>query len=108
MDKISFRAIEVIPGNDCNCALSKLAGKRVLYSEVIELFTSSNSNCSCTFKHFEDRRRKYDRRKFGSDDLTSNSHGRTRIYGRRVVDIHNRSRDRFSKQKAEETFTTLQ
>ena len=99
MNNIDFRAIEIIPGNECNCALSKLAGKRVLYSEVIDLFTSVQSNCSCTFKHYDDRRRKYDRRKFDIDDLTSNPNSRTRPYGRRAVDIHNRSRDRFAKKR---------
>ena len=107
MNSINFRAIEIIPGNDCNCELSKLAGMRVLYSEVLELFTGSNSNCSCTFKHFDDRRHKLDRRKFDSDDLVSNSNVRTRPYGRRAVDIHNRSRDRFVKQREEGSFTAL-
>jgi len=108
MNRISFHAIEVIPGNDCNCPLSKLAGKRVLYSEVLELFTSSNLSCGCTFKHFDDRRHKFDRRRFDSDDLTSSSHNRTRPYGRRAVDIHNRSRDQFAEQRLERTLSALQ
>ena len=98
MNNIDFRAIEIIPGNDCNCALSKLAGKRMLYSEVLELFTL-RSNCSCTFKHYDDRRHQYDRRKFDIEDLTSNPNSRTRPYGRRIVDIHNRARDRFAKER---------
>lgn len=108
MNNLNYRAIEIIPGNNCNCALSKHAGKRILYSEVLELFTSSHSHCSCTFKHYEDRRHIGDRRKFDTENLTSNPHGRTRPYGRRVVDIHNRARDRFTKIRMEATFTALQ
>jgi hypothetical protein len=104
MNTIDFRAIEIIPGNNCKCALSKLAGTRVLYNDVLKLFNSSHSNCNCTFKHFDDRRHKLDRRKFDGDDLTSNSNVRTRPYGRRAVDIHNRSRDRFAKQRLEGSF----
>lgn len=101
MNNVNFRAIEVISGGNCNCALTKYAGKRMLYSEVLELFTDLHSNCSCTFKHYDDRRHLSDRRKFDADSLTANPHGRTRPYGRRVVDIHNRARDRFAKQRME-------
>ena len=102
MKKLDFRAVEIIPGNDY-CALAKLAGKRMLYSEVLEVFTSSHSSCSCTFKHYDDRRHKNDRRKFDVDNLAINTHGRTRPYGRRAVDIHNRARDRFSKLRMDGT-----
>ena len=97
MNTFNYQAIEIIPGKDCNCALSKYAGKRMLYSEVLELSTGLLSTCSSTFKHYEDRRQTCDRRKFDTDNLSLNPYGRTRIYGRRVVDIHNRSRDRFAK-----------
>ncbi|RKZ94900.1 MAG: hypothetical protein DRQ46_09220, partial [Gammaproteobacteria bacterium] len=95
MKNLDFRAIEIILGNDGHCALSGHAGKRMLYSDVLELITSSHSSCSCTFKHYDDRRQKGDRRKFDVDNLAINTHGRTRPYGRRAVDIHNRARDRF-------------
>lgn len=97
MNNLNYRAIEIIPGKNCNCALSKYAGKRVLYSEVLELLKNSQSTCSCTFQHYDDRRHTVERRKFDTDSLTSNPHRRTRLYGRRVVDIHNRARDRFAK-----------
>lgn len=105
MSNLNYRAIEVIPGKDCNCTLSKHAGKRMLYSDILELLESSQPSCSCIFKHYEDRRHISDRRKFDVDNLTSNPHGRTRPYGRRVVDIHNRARDPFSKRRMEATFT---
>lgn len=108
MNNLKFRAIEIIPGKDCNCALSKHAGKRVLYSEVLELLKSSQSTCSCTFKHYDDRRDTIERRKFDTESLTSNPHVRTRPYGRRAVDIHNRARDLFAKVRMEATFTALQ
>jgi hypothetical protein len=108
MNSIDFRAIEIIPGIDCDCALSKLAGMRVLYNDVLKLFTSSHSNCSCTFKHFDDRRHNIDKRKFDSDDLTLNSNRRTCRYGRRAIDIHNRSRDRFATQRVQGPFIALQ
>jgi len=110
MNSLNYQAIEVIPGKDCNCALSKHAGKRMLCSEVLELLGSTllGPTCSCTFKHYEDRRHLIDRRKFNIESLTSNSHGRTHPYGRRAVDIHNRSRDRFTKRRMEATFVELQ
>ena len=108
MNSLNYRAIEIIPGKDCNCALSKHAGKRMLYSEVLELSTSLLSTCSCTFKHYKDRRHISERRKFGIESLTSNPHGRIRAYGRRVVDIHNRARDHFAKVRMEATLTALQ
>ena len=108
MNNLNYRAIEIIPGKDCNCALSKHAGKRILYSEVLELFSGSHSSCSCTFKHYEDRRYLSDRRKFNIDNLTLNPHGRTLPYGRRAIDIHNRARDRFAERRIEATFTALQ
>jgi hypothetical protein len=108
MKILKYRAIEIIPGKGCNCGLSKHAGKRMLYSEVLKLFTATNSSCSCTFKHYEDHRHLSDRRKFDTKSLTSNPHGRTRPYGRRVVDVHNRSRDHFAKISMEVTFTALQ
>lgn len=107
MNSINFRAIEIIPGNGGNCELSKLAGKRILYREVRELFSCSHLSCSCTFKHYNDRRHQYDRRKFDIHDLTSNSNIRARPYGRRTVDIHNRSRDRSAKLREDETITIL-
>jgi len=96
MNNLNYRAIEIISGNNCNCVLSKHTGKRMLYSEVLELLTSSHSTstCSCTFKYYEDRRDIGERRKFDIDNLTSNLHNRSRPYGRRVVNIHNRARDR--------------
>jgi len=94
---LKYRAIEIIKGDNCNCALSKYAGQRMLYSKFIELFESSHLNCNCTFKHYDDRRHNFDRRNFDIDNLTSNIHGRTRYYGRRIVDIHNRARDRLAK-----------
>lgn len=105
---LNYRAIDIIPGKECNCPLSKHAGKRVLYSEVLELLKSSQSTCSCTFKHYEDRRHSVERRKFDTESLTSHSQVRTRPYGRRAVDIHNRSRDRFIKVRMEATFAALQ
>ena len=108
MKNIAFRAVEIIPGNDCNCALSRLAGKLMLYSEIQELLTYSNETCSCKFKHFDDRRHKSERRRFDVDNLAMNPHRRTRPYGRRTVDIHNRARDRFAKQRMEGTITALQ
>jgi len=103
---LNYQAIEVIPRKNCDCALSKYAGKRMLYSEISELL---DSTCTCcTFKHYEDRRHISDRRRFNIDNLTSNPHGRTRPYGRRAVDIHNRSRDRFAKRRIEETLVLLQ
>jgi len=105
MNNLNYRAIDIIPGNGCNCALSKHAGERMLYSEVLELFT--NSTCSCTFKHYNDRRHIGERRNFDAESLISNPHGRTRPYGRRVVDIHNRARDQFAKIRMETTFTAL-
>lgn len=107
MNNMNFRAIEIIPGIGCKCALSKLAGKRVLYREVRKLFTGSHLSCSCTFKHYHDRRHNYDRRKLDIDDLTANPNIRARPYGRRKVDIHNRSRDRFAKRREEETFAVM-
>lgn len=107
MNNINYRAMEIIVGGNCNCVLSKHAGKRMLYSEVLELLKNSNSSCSCTFKDFEDRRHKADRRKFDTDSLTSDANGRTMPYGRRVVDIHNRSRDRFANVRMEATLTAL-
>jgi len=103
MNNLNYRAVEIISGNNCNCALSKYAGKRMLYSEVLELLTSTDSRCSCTFKHYDDRRHIGERRKFDTYNLTSNPHGRTRLYGRRVVDIHNRARDPFAKMRMEVT-----
>jgi len=110
MSNLNYRAIEIIPGNNCNCALSKHAGKRMLYSEVLDLLPPSdpNSSCSCTFKHYDDRRHIGERRTFNIDKPTSNPHGRTRPYGRRVVDIHNRARDHFAKARTEATFIALQ
>jgi len=108
VNNLDYRAIEVIPGNNCNCALSKYAGKRILYSKVLELFTGSDINCSCTFKHYEDRRHINDRRKFDIDNFILNPHGRVQHYGRRVVDIHNRARDRFAKMRMEVTSRALQ
>jgi len=108
MNKMDFRAIEIIPGNDCNCELSRLAGKRMLYSEVLELLSSSHSTCDCKFKHYDDRRHQADRRRFDVDNLAVSPQVRTRPYGRRAVDIHNRARDRFAKQRMEATFTALQ
>lgn len=108
MTNLHYRAIDIIPGKDCDCPLSKLAGKRILSSEVIELLTTPPSKCSCTFKHYDDRRHMTDRRKFDAESLKSNPHGRTRPYGRRVVDIHNRSRDQFAKVRIETTFPAMQ
>jgi len=104
MKNIDYRAIEIISGNNCNCELSKHVGKRMLYSEVLGLLTSSHSTCSCTFKHCDDRRHIGERRKFNIDNLASDLHNRTQPYGRRVVDIHNRARDRFATTRMEATF----
>jgi hypothetical protein len=104
----NYRAIEIIPGQSCNCPLSKHAGKRVLYSEVIELLKSSQSTCSCTFQHYDDRRHLADRRTFDIDSVAANTHGRTRPYGRRQADIHNRARDPFTKIRMRATFEALQ
>jgi hypothetical protein len=103
----NYRGLEIIVGDNCNCVLSKHAGKRMLYSEVLELLKNSNSACSCTFKHFKDRRHKFDKRKFDADSLTSDADRRTMPYGRRVVDIHNRSLDRFADVRMETTLTAL-
>jgi len=110
MNKTDFRAIEIIPGKDCHCALSKHAGERMLCSEVLELLTDSHSysSCSCVFKHYEDRRKKGDRRQFTVEQPAANIHQRTRPYGRRVVDIHNRSRDQFAQQRQESSQPRLQ
>jgi hypothetical protein len=108
MNNLDYRAIEIIPGKNCSCALSKQAGKRVLYSEVLELLKNSQSNCSCTFHHYDDRRHTVERRKFDTASLISNFHGRTHPYGRRLVDIHNRARDPFTKIRMEATFTASQ
>jgi len=85
MSDSNYRAIEVIPGKYCNCALSKHAAKRMLYSDILNLLESSQPTCSCTFKHYEDRRHISDRRKFDVDNLTSNPHGRTQPYGRQLL-----------------------
>lgn len=100
MSNLNYRAIEIIQGNNCNCGLSDHTGKRMLYSKFIELFESSHLNCNCTFKHYDERRHNFDRRNFDIEKLTSNIHGRTLYYGRRIVDIHNRARDRFAKRRA--------
>ena len=107
MSNLNYRAIDIIPGKDCNCELSKHAGKRMLYSEVLELLKSSQSPCSCTFKHYADRRDSVERRTFDTDSVASNPHDRTQPYGRRAVDIHNRARDLFAKIRIEATYTAL-
>lgn len=103
---MNYQAIEVVAGKDCNCALSKLAGKRLLYNDVLDLFT--NSRCSCTFKHYKDRRHIGDKRRFGIVQPIPNHQSRAKPYGRRVVDIHNRARDRFAERRMEEAFVALQ
>jgi len=103
-----YRAIDIILGKNCNCELSRLAGKRMLSSKVIELFTSSRSRCDCTFRNYDDRRHLSDKRKFDAENVKSNPHNRTKPYRRRVVDIHNRSRDRFTNERMGPTFTALQ
>lgn len=103
---MNYQAIEIIAGEGCNCGLSKLAGKRMLNSDIIDLFT--NSRCSCTFKHYKDRRHIADKRRFDIDYPATNPQARTRPYGRRVVDIHNRARDRFAERRLEESFVALQ
>lgn len=107
MNTLDYGAIAIIPGENCHCELSKHANKRVLYSEVTELLKISQSICSCSFRHYEDRRHTVERRTFNAETLTSNPHQRARPYGRRLVDIHNRARDLFSKVRTEETFALL-
>jgi hypothetical protein len=101
MNNLNYRAMKIIVGNNCNCVLSKHTGKRLLYSEVLELLKNYNSVCSCTFKHFKDQRQ------FDRDNLTLEPHGRTIPYGRQVVDIHNRARDPFVNVRTGTTFTAL-
>lgn len=108
MKTSDYRAVEIIPSDNCNCALSRLAGKLMLYSEIHELLTNPHSTCSCKFKHFDDRRHKVERRRFDVDNLEMKPHRRAQPYGRRAVDIHNRARDRFTKQRMEASSTALQ
>lgn len=92
-----YRAIEVIPGKNCSCDLSKLGGKRILLSDMDRLISQASfyPHCTCTFKHYSDRRSGHDRRNFNLiNTLTTYAKVRTRPYGRRSADIHNRSRDR--------------
>jgi hypothetical protein len=101
MNKNDFRATEIIAGKNCNCELSKHAGKRMLVTEVQSLIAHSDfyTNCTCTFKHYSDRRSNIDRRKFDVKTIASSKQQRTRPYGRRAIDIHNRARDRFISER---------
>lgn len=96
MNRQDYRAIEVIPGRNCSCPLSKLAGKRMLYTDIAELLNHSAfyPHCTCTFKHYADRRQGIDRRNFETQDINKTGQIRNMPYGRRTADIHNRARDR--------------
>ena len=95
MNQIDFRATEIIAGDNCNCPLSKNAGKRILSQDVQSLLANSDShtNCTCTFKHYADRRTNFDRRKFDVNNTSSANNIRKIPSGRRTIDIHNRARD---------------
>lgn len=101
MNQTDFRATEIIAGEDCTCPLSKHAGKRMLFQEVQSLIESSDlhSTCTCTFKHFADRRTHIDRRKFDIKSTSFANKVRKMPYGRRAIDIHNRARDHFINER---------
>jgi len=96
-----FRATEIIASDNCNCSLSKHAGKRMLFNEVQSLIANSffQSNCTCTFKHYADRRTNIDRRKFDENISSFSKQMRKIPYGRRAIDIHNRARDQFVNER---------
>lgn len=88
MTKHKYRALEIISG-DCNCPLSKHAGKRVLFADAELLIKTTHfySGCSCQIKHYSDRRHQRDRRQFDIQSLGANPYRRKQPFGRRTTDI---------------------
>lgn len=92
----TFRAVTVKPCSDSCAAAQVNAGKRLLINEFEELVLKycRKPLCKCDFQQHKDRRSGCDRRYSAQNCVHPISTSNRRLnYGRRVDDVHNRSRD---------------
>jgi hypothetical protein len=102
MNNLDYRAVEIL-SNDCQCQLSKHSGETILLGEFNKLVhqIGARQNCTCQFKHYDDRRHRADRRKLDIDNLFLNAYRRTQPFGRRVA-------DKIKKMQFEQMFDQIQ